>query len=160
MKANLDSLCNFYSFTMFFRLYDAYSFQMIPVLGEVIAGDWKSYQYLVESIRKFPDQVITDSFIFSLRHCCCQCGCSFLQIRTILNMFVPSFIVKITHFSSISSVIKVWYLLLYSSCFSHWNVFIKSKQVNFISWMHWIILLQGQKCMVNFLFISTCFLSC
>ncbi|XP_069034545.1 2-methoxy-6-polyprenyl-1,4-benzoquinol methylase, mitochondrial [Embiotoca jacksoni] len=38
------------------RLYEAYSFQMIPVLGEVIAGDWKSYQYLVESIRKFPDQ--------------------------------------------------------------------------------------------------------
>ncbi|XP_029366810.1 2-methoxy-6-polyprenyl-1,4-benzoquinol methylase, mitochondrial [Echeneis naucrates] len=38
------------------RLYDIYSFQMIPVLGEVIAGDWKSYQYLVESIRKFPDQ--------------------------------------------------------------------------------------------------------
>ncbi|TNM89356.1 hypothetical protein fugu_003590 [Takifugu bimaculatus] len=38
------------------RIYDAYSFQAIPVLGEVIAGDWKSYQYLVESIRKFPDQ--------------------------------------------------------------------------------------------------------
>ncbi|XP_015241679.1 PREDICTED: 2-methoxy-6-polyprenyl-1,4-benzoquinol methylase, mitochondrial [Cyprinodon variegatus] len=38
------------------RLYDAYSFQVIPVLGEVIAGDWKSYQYLVESIRNFPDQ--------------------------------------------------------------------------------------------------------
>ncbi|XP_077570469.1 2-methoxy-6-polyprenyl-1,4-benzoquinol methylase, mitochondrial [Stigmatopora nigra] len=37
-------------------LYDAYSFQVIPVLGEVIAGDWKSYQYLVESIRKFPAQ--------------------------------------------------------------------------------------------------------
>ncbi|KAM6930463.1 2-methoxy-6-polyprenyl-1,4-benzoquinol methylase, mitochondrial [Xenentodon cancila] len=37
-------------------LYDAYSFQVIPVLGEVIAGDWKSYQYLVESIRKFPNQ--------------------------------------------------------------------------------------------------------
>ncbi|XP_054628982.1 2-methoxy-6-polyprenyl-1,4-benzoquinol methylase, mitochondrial [Dunckerocampus dactyliophorus] len=37
-------------------LYDAYSFQVIPVLGEVIAGDWKSYQYLVESIRKFPGQ--------------------------------------------------------------------------------------------------------
>lgn len=39
------------------RMYDVYSFQAIPVLGEVIAGDWKSYQYLVESIRKFPDQV-------------------------------------------------------------------------------------------------------
>lgn len=43
--------------SIFLRLYDAYSFQMIPVLGEVIAGDWKSYQYLVESIRKFPAQV-------------------------------------------------------------------------------------------------------
>ncbi|EQB77405.1 2-methoxy-6-polyprenyl-1,4-benzoquinol methylase, mitochondrial precursor [Camelus ferus] len=39
-----------------FRLYDVYSFQVIPVLGEVIAGDWKSYQYLVESIRQFPPQ--------------------------------------------------------------------------------------------------------
>lgn len=29
---------------------------MIPAMGQVIAGDWKSYQYLVESIRKFPDQ--------------------------------------------------------------------------------------------------------
>ncbi|OWK60174.1 2-methoxy-6-polyprenyl-1,4-benzoquinol methylase, mitochondrial [Lonchura striata] len=38
------------------RLYDLYSFQVIPVLGEVIAGDWKSYQYLVESIRQFPPQ--------------------------------------------------------------------------------------------------------
>ncbi|KAK2501955.1 hypothetical protein MC885_009566 [Smutsia gigantea] len=38
------------------RLYDLYSFQVIPVLGEVIAGDWKSYQYLVESIQQFPSQ--------------------------------------------------------------------------------------------------------
>ncbi|XP_020863630.1 2-methoxy-6-polyprenyl-1,4-benzoquinol methylase, mitochondrial [Phascolarctos cinereus] len=38
------------------RLYDLYSFQVIPVMGEVIAGDWKSYQYLVESIRRFPPQ--------------------------------------------------------------------------------------------------------
>ncbi|XP_054851723.1 2-methoxy-6-polyprenyl-1,4-benzoquinol methylase, mitochondrial [Eublepharis macularius] len=37
-------------------LYDLYSFQVIPVLGEVIAGDWKSYQYLVESIRCFLTQ--------------------------------------------------------------------------------------------------------
>ncbi|XP_077971478.1 2-methoxy-6-polyprenyl-1,4-benzoquinol methylase, mitochondrial-like [Styela clava] len=42
--------------TILRRLYDAYSFQVIPVMGEVIAGDWKSYQYLVESIRQFPDQ--------------------------------------------------------------------------------------------------------
>ncbi|XP_043833932.1 2-methoxy-6-polyprenyl-1,4-benzoquinol methylase, mitochondrial [Dromiciops gliroides] len=38
------------------KLYDLYSFQVIPVMGEVIAGDWKSYQYLVESIRRFPPQ--------------------------------------------------------------------------------------------------------
>lgn len=36
--------------------YDWYSFNIIPVYGEVLAGDWASYQYLVESIRKFPDQ--------------------------------------------------------------------------------------------------------
>ncbi|XP_056232538.1 2-methoxy-6-polyprenyl-1,4-benzoquinol methylase, mitochondrial [Seriola aureovittata] len=55
------------------RLYDAYSFQMIPVLGEVIAGDWKSYQYLVESIRKFPDQeefkhMIEDAGFYSVQY--------------------------------------------------------------------------------------------
>lgn len=38
------------------QAYDEYSFQMIPVLGQIFAGDWKSYQYLVESIRQFPDQ--------------------------------------------------------------------------------------------------------
>lgn len=36
--------------------YEWYSFNIIPVMGELVAGDWKSYQYLVESIRKFPDQ--------------------------------------------------------------------------------------------------------
>lgn len=38
------------------RVYDEYSFQVIPVLGEVIASDYDSYQYLVESIRRFPKQ--------------------------------------------------------------------------------------------------------
>lgn len=36
--------------------YDRYSFNMIPLLGQIIVGDRVSYQYLVESIRKFPDQ--------------------------------------------------------------------------------------------------------
>jgi demethylmenaquinone methyltransferase/2-methoxy-6-polyprenyl-1,4-benzoquinol methylase len=36
--------------------YDAYSFAVIPRLGQVLAGDRDSYQYLVESIRKFPKQ--------------------------------------------------------------------------------------------------------
>ncbi|HKJ71946.1 MAG TPA: class I SAM-dependent methyltransferase [Gammaproteobacteria bacterium] len=36
--------------------YDAYSFKIIPRLGQLIAGDRESYQYLVESIRQHPDQ--------------------------------------------------------------------------------------------------------
>ena len=37
-------------------LYDRYSFSLIPRLGEWICGDGASYQYLVESIRRHPDQ--------------------------------------------------------------------------------------------------------
>lgn len=38
------------------KAYDLYSFNVIPKMGKVVAGDSESYQYLVESIRKFPDQ--------------------------------------------------------------------------------------------------------
>ena len=41
---------------VFRKLYDLYSFNVIPRLGGVIANDEASYRYLVESIRKFPDQ--------------------------------------------------------------------------------------------------------
>jgi len=37
-------------------LYDAYSFKVLPKLGQLVAGDAASYQYLAESIRKHPDQ--------------------------------------------------------------------------------------------------------
>jgi len=37
-------------------LYDRYSFNVIPEMGKLIANDRDSYQYLVESIRNFPDQ--------------------------------------------------------------------------------------------------------
>ncbi len=48
------------------KVYDLYSFNIIPKLGQMIANDADSYQYLVESIRKFPDQdtfaqMITDA---------------------------------------------------------------------------------------------------
>lgn len=42
---------------IFFR-YDAYSFSVIPAVGELVTGDRESYQYLVESIRRFPPQVL------------------------------------------------------------------------------------------------------
>ncbi len=38
------------------RLYDFYSFRIIPNLGQLVARDRDSYRYLVESIRRFPDQ--------------------------------------------------------------------------------------------------------
>lgn len=38
------------------RAYDTYSFNVIPKLGSFVAGDEASYQYLVESIRRFPRQ--------------------------------------------------------------------------------------------------------
>ena len=38
------------------KLYDLYSFNVIPRLGEIVAGDRDSYRYLVESIRRFPAQ--------------------------------------------------------------------------------------------------------
>ena len=44
--------------------YDLYSFHIIPRMGQAIAGDRDSYQYLVESIRKFPDQ---DTFLGMVR---------------------------------------------------------------------------------------------
>jgi len=36
------------------RIYDLFSFKVIPQLGRAVTGDADSYQYLVESIRKFP----------------------------------------------------------------------------------------------------------
>ena len=45
------------------KAYDLYSFNVIPVMGQVVAGDRDSYQYLVESIRKFPGQETFASMI-------------------------------------------------------------------------------------------------
>jgi demethylmenaquinone methyltransferase / 2-methoxy-6-polyprenyl-1,4-benzoquinol methylase len=38
------------------RLYELYSFRLLPALGQIVAGDRAAYQYLVESIRRFPRQ--------------------------------------------------------------------------------------------------------
>jgi demethylmenaquinone methyltransferase/2-methoxy-6-polyprenyl-1,4-benzoquinol methylase len=38
------------------RGYDAFSFRVIPAIGQIVAKDREAYQYLVESIRRFPDQ--------------------------------------------------------------------------------------------------------
>ena len=38
------------------RLYDLFSFKVIPAIGDIIVGDGEPYRYLVESIRRFPNQ--------------------------------------------------------------------------------------------------------
>ena len=45
------------------QLYDTYSFNVIPKIGELVANDKDSYEYLVESIRKFPDQSTFEKMI-------------------------------------------------------------------------------------------------
>ena len=46
------------------RIYDFYSFNAIPTMGRIVAGDADSYRYLVESIRRFPDR---DTFADMIR---------------------------------------------------------------------------------------------
>ncbi|MEO0398364.1 MAG: class I SAM-dependent methyltransferase [Pseudomonadota bacterium] len=55
------------------KAYDAYSFNVIPWLGEKVVDDRESYQYLVESIRRFPSQeafadMIADAGFKSVRY--------------------------------------------------------------------------------------------
>lgn len=38
------------------EIYDKYSFNIVPLIGKIIADDKAAYQYLVESIRRFPEQ--------------------------------------------------------------------------------------------------------
>jgi demethylmenaquinone methyltransferase/2-methoxy-6-polyprenyl-1,4-benzoquinol methylase len=52
------------------RLYDLHSFEVIPRLGEWAAGDRASYQYLVESIRRFPKQ---EAFAGMIRQAGLEC---------------------------------------------------------------------------------------
>lgn len=45
------------------KIYDAYSFTLLPKLGEWIAQDRESYQYLAESIRRFPAPAVFEKMI-------------------------------------------------------------------------------------------------
>ncbi|MEO1018465.1 MAG: bifunctional demethylmenaquinone methyltransferase/2-methoxy-6-polyprenyl-1,4-benzoquinol methylase UbiE [Pseudomonadota bacterium] len=45
------------------RVYDTYSFSVLPALGQWVARDRESYVYLAESIRRFPDQTTFQSLI-------------------------------------------------------------------------------------------------
>ncbi|QUS35946.1 bifunctional demethylmenaquinone methyltransferase/2-methoxy-6-polyprenyl-1,4-benzoquinol methylase UbiE [Falsirhodobacter algicola] len=58
------------------KAYDLYSFNVIPPMGKLVTGDRDSYQYLVESIRKFPDQ---ESFAAMIR----QAGFDLVKYRNL-----------------------------------------------------------------------------
>jgi demethylmenaquinone methyltransferase / 2-methoxy-6-polyprenyl-1,4-benzoquinol methylase len=47
------------------RLYDSYSFNVLPWLGKLVVGDAESYRYLLESIRRHPDQKTLKSMMES-----------------------------------------------------------------------------------------------
>lgn len=48
----------------FEKLYDLYSFKLLPMMGKLIANDSDSYQYLAESIRMHPDQETLKQMIY------------------------------------------------------------------------------------------------
>ncbi|HEY8333451.1 MAG TPA: bifunctional demethylmenaquinone methyltransferase/2-methoxy-6-polyprenyl-1,4-benzoquinol methylase UbiE [Tardiphaga sp.] len=55
------------------RIYDLFSFKLIPPMGKAVTGDAESYQYLVESIRKFPkpnafSEMISDAGFSRVKH--------------------------------------------------------------------------------------------
>lgn len=51
------------------KLYDRYSFTLLPFLGEKVAGDRAAYQYLAESIRAFPDQRALEKLMLDAGFC-------------------------------------------------------------------------------------------
>jgi demethylmenaquinone methyltransferase/2-methoxy-6-polyprenyl-1,4-benzoquinol methylase len=48
---------------VFSKVYDTYSFHVLPRMGKLIANDAESYRYLAESIRMHPDQVTLESMM-------------------------------------------------------------------------------------------------
>jgi demethylmenaquinone methyltransferase/2-methoxy-6-polyprenyl-1,4-benzoquinol methylase len=58
------------------RLYDLYSFAVLPRLGEMVAGDGAAYRYLAESIRRFPSQTTFAKLI-------ARCGFSQVKFRNL-----------------------------------------------------------------------------
>lgn len=53
------------------KIYDAYSFNVLPIIGRLVAGDADSYRYLAESIRRHPDQETLKAMMIEagFRHC-------------------------------------------------------------------------------------------
>lgn len=57
---------------LFSKIYDWYSFNILPRLGSILANDSESYQYLAESIRMHPDQESLKDMILDAGFCKCK----------------------------------------------------------------------------------------
>jgi 2-methoxy-6-polyprenyl-1,4-benzoquinol methylase len=62
------------------QVYDTYSFQVIPVMGHVVAGDMDSYQYLVESIRHASRPFLHSFFSLAMKELMCNDHLPFIVI--------------------------------------------------------------------------------
>ena len=54
------------------KVYDGYSFKILPTMGKVIANDTESYRYLAESIRMHPDQETLKEMVLNAGFNSCQ----------------------------------------------------------------------------------------
>ena len=57
---------------LFNKAYDEYSFRLLPLMGQIIAGDADSYRYLAESIRMHPDQETLTTMMTDAGFECCE----------------------------------------------------------------------------------------
>lgn len=71
------------------KIYDKYSFSILPKLGELITGSKESYQYLVESIRKHPDQETMKQIILDTGFDLCEytnLSCGIVSIHKAIKL--------------------------------------------------------------------------
>ncbi len=54
------------------KIYDQYSFRLLPLMGKLIANDSESYQYLAESIRMHPDQATLKNMMLEAGFASCE----------------------------------------------------------------------------------------
>ena len=58
--------------TLLSKVYDGYSFRLLPLMGKLIADDADSYRYLAESIRMHPDQETLKTMMINAGFDCCK----------------------------------------------------------------------------------------
>ena len=98
-------------------IYETYSFEVIPPMGMVLAGDWDSYQYLIESIRRFPTQEdfrqkIKNAGFKVVSYENLTFGISAIHSGFKIQIFIPKYTLKIQYNKFRSPLIyQYWFIL-------------------------------------------------